>query len=406
MNIFSKIFNRPAPEPKTERVEMMGSNTRFTAWSGDAYSNDIYRGAVDAVARNAGKLKPSHVVTYRGNERFPGDSRLNRILQVQPNPYMNAYDLLYKLVTHYYLYNNAFAFINRDDRGEITGIFPIRATSADFLADPIGNLYCEFSFMNGKKHLLPYSDIIHIKRNFNDNDLLGDDNSAINAALELAHTQNQGLVTGIKTGVTIRGLLTFKNILNEEILKEKRDAFMADYMQLENSGGVAAVDNSVEYVPIENKPYVIDSELVKATRDKIYNYLGVTEPIVSSSYNEDQWAAFYESTIEPIALQLSLEFTRKIFTEREQAFGNSILFESGRLQFTSNQSKVELLKEIMPMGLLTVNQALEILNLPSVENGDRRIQSLNYVDQALAADYQLNSKTNPVKTPKEDGEPE
>lgn len=406
MNIFSKIFNRPAPEPKTERVEMMGSNTRFTAWSGDAYSNDIYRGAVDAVARNAGKLKPSHVVTYSGNERFPGDSRLNRILQVQPNPYMNAYDLLYKLVTHYYLYNNAFAFINRDDRGEITGIFPIRATSADFLADPIGNLYCEFSFMNGKKHLLPYSDIIHIKRNFNDNDLLGDDNSAINAALELAHTQNQGLVTGIKTGVTIRGLLTFKNILNEEILKEKRDAFMADYMQLENSGGVAAVDNSVEYVPIENKPYVIDSELVKATRDKIYNYLGVTEPIVSSSYNEDQWAAFYESTIEPIALQLSLEFTRKIFTEREQAFGNSILFESGRLQFTSNQSKVELLKEIMPMGLLTVNQALEILNLPSVENGDRRIQSLNYVDQALAADYQLNSKTTPVKTPKEDGEPE
>lgn len=406
MNIFSKIFNRPAPEPKTERVEMMGSNTRFTAWSGDAYSNDIYRGAVDAVARNAGKLKPSHVVTYSGNERFPGDSRLNRILQVQPNPYMNAYDLLYKLVTHYYLYNNAFAFINRDDRGEITGIFPIRATSADFLADPIGNLYCEFSFMNGKKHLLPYSDIIHIKRNFNDNDLLGDDNSAINAALELAHTQNQGLVTGIKTGVTIRGLLTFKNILNEEILKEKRDAFMADYMQLENSGGVAAVDNSVEYTPIENKPYIIDGELVTATRDKIYNYLGLTEAIVNSSYNEDQWAAFYESTIEPIALQLSLEFTRKIFTEREQAFGNSILFESGRLQFTSNQSKVELLKEIMPMGLLTVNQALEILNLPSVENGDRRIQSLNYVDQALAADYQLNNKTNPVKTPKEDGEPE
>lgn len=37
----------------------------------------------------------------------------------------------------------------------------------------------------------------------------------------------------------------------------------------------------------------------------------------------------------------------------------------------------------------TVNQALEILNLPSVENGDRRIQSLNYVDADKAEEYQL-----------------
>ena len=43
----------------------------------------------------------------------------------------------------------------------------------------------------------------------------------------------------------------------------------------------------------------------------------------------------------------------------------------------------------MPMGLLTVNQALEILNLPSVPDGDRRIQSLNYVDADKAEEYQL-----------------
>ena len=40
------------------------------------------------------------------------------------------------------------------------------------------------------------------------------------------------------------------------------------------------------------------------------------------------------------------------------------------------------------MGLLTVNQALEILNLPSVADGDRRIQALNMIDQTQAAQYQ------------------
>jgi len=43
----------------------------------------------------------------------------------------------------------------------------------------------------------------------------------------------------------------------------------------------------------------------------------------------------------------------------------------------------------MPYGLLTVNQALEILNLPSVEDGDKRLQTLNVVDAAQANKYQL-----------------
>ena len=128
---------------------------------------------------------------------------------------------------------------------------------------------------------------------------------------------------------------------------------------------------------------------MQAVKNKIYNYLGISEAIVNSSYNEDQWAAFYESTIEPLALQLSLEFTRKLFNDRERAFGNSVLFESGRLQFSSNATKVNLIRELMPMGLLTVNQALEILNLSSVPEGDRRIQSLNYVDADKAEEYQL-----------------
>ena len=43
----------------------------------------------------------------------------------------------------------------------------------------------------------------------------------------------------------------------------------------------------------------------------------------------------------------------------------------------------------MPLGLLTVNQALEILNLPGVEDGDKRLQTLNVVDAAKANKYQL-----------------
>ena len=110
ISIFQRIFGKAKPpESSIARAEIIGGGNSFAAWSGDAYSNDIYRSAVDAIARNAAKMKGSHIIKYRNHERAEGDCRINRILQIEPNPYMSAFDMLYKLITHYYLYNNAFA---------------------------------------------------------------------------------------------------------------------------------------------------------------------------------------------------------------------------------------------------------------------------------------------------------
>ena len=179
-------------------------------------------------------------------------------------------------------------------------------------------------------------------------------------------------------------------------LKEEKEAFINDYLQISNDGGVVAVDQKMSYIPIENKPVILTAEQTKSVQMKIYDYLGITESIVNSSYTEDEFSAFYESTVEPFAVALSMEFTAKVFNDREQAYGNSILFESGRLQFSSNRTKVELIKELMPLRLLTVNQALEILNMPGVENGDIYIQTLNVVDASRANAYQLG-KVAPVQ---------
>lgn len=388
MGLLDKILKK---RDVIQKIQVINEQTAsFTRCSGDAYSNDLYRGAVDAIARNIGKLKGSHVIKYADHDKIEGDCKLNRLLQVRPNPYMSAYDLLYKLATHYYLYNNAFAFLERDNRGELAGVYPVTCTSVQMLNDNRNNLYCCFLFKSGKQTILPYRDIIHLRRNFNSDDLLGDDNSALYPALELAHTQNEGIISGIKSGANIRGILKYTQIMSPEKLKEEKEAFISDYLQISNDGGIVAIDQKAEYTPIESKPVILTADQTQEVKNKIYDYLGVTEKIVNSSYTEDEFAAFYESTIEPFAVALSMEFTAKVFTDREQAFGNSIMFESGRLQFTSNATKVNLIKEIMPMGLLSINQALEILNLPSIEGGEKRLQTLNVVDADRAIEYQLS----------------
>ena len=370
---------------------MNGGPAIFTQFSGNAYESDIYRSAVDSIARNVAKLKPVHVVTIDRN-RKDGDNYLNRILQVRPNQYMTAYDMFYKIVTHYYLYNNAFAYLQKDENGKLTGIYPLSPVNMEYLTDLTGELYCRFFFAGDKQVTLPFRDVFTIRRFYNSNDLLGDKNTAILNTLDLAHTQNEGISNSIKSSATIKGLLKYNQILSPENLKKEKEEFIKDYLSISNNGGIAALDSKMDYVPLEIKGVSIDNEQMSAVKQKIYDYLGVSEKIINSTYNEDEWSAFYESVVEAIGLQISLELTDKIFTPREQAFGNSIIMEANRLQFASNATKTNMLKELMPLGLFTVNQALEILNLPSVEDGDRRVQTLNVANTKIVDEYQMNKK--------------
>lgn len=386
MGILDRFFNKSIRVSNSKLITE--PTATFSSYNGDAYANDVYREAVDAIARNAGKLKGSHVIKYADHNKVDGDCKLNRLLQVRPNPYMSAYDLIYKLVTHLFLYNNSFAYLDRDNRGNLAGIYPITANNVNILSDVNNKLFCCFTLKSGKQVMLPYSDIIHLRRYFNDDDVLGADNTAIIPGLELAQTQNDGIINGIKAGASIRGILTFDQIMSPTKLKEEKEAFIKDYLSMENGTGLVATDSKMSYTPIENKPVILNADQAKEVKTKIYDYLGITEPIVNSSYTEDQYSAFYESTLEPIATALSQEFTAKLFNDREQAYGNSVLFESGRLQFTSNKTKVNLIAQLVPYGLLTINQALEILNLPAVEDGDRRLQALNMIDAKQALEYQ------------------
>ena len=370
---------------------MNGGPAIFTQFSGNAYESDIYRSAVDSIARNVAKLKPVHVVTIERN-RKDGDNSLNRILQVRPNPYMTSYDMIYKIVTHYYLYNNAFAYLQKDENGKLTGIYPLSSVSMEYLTDLTGELYCRFFFAGDKQVTLPFRDVFTIRRFYNSNDLLGDTNTAILNTLDLAHTQNEGIANSIKSSATIKGLLKYNQILSPENLRKEKEEFIKDYLSISNNGGVVALDSKMDYVPLEIKGVVIDNGQISAIKQKIYDYLGISENIVNSTYNENEWSAFYESVVETLGLQIALELTEKIFTKREQAFGNSIIMEANRLQFASNETKVKMLKELVPLGLFTINQALEILNLPSVEDGERRVQTLNVANIKIVDEYQMNKK--------------
>lgn len=383
-------------EGQQRNYEMLnGGFTSFSSFTGDAYSNDIYRSAVDAIARHVAKLSGKHVIdNAKSEDKF---SKLNRILKDRPNPYMSAYDFQYKIATQYFLYNNAFILIQKDNRGNLSGLYPLSPTSVEYVVDGTNELYIKCLFKDGNIVHFHIDEIAVLRRHFNSNELLGDSNDAIMSALELAHTQNEGMREAIKNSAQIRGIVKYTQALSPSKLKEAKEEFMNNYLTMANNGGVIPVDTSMEYQPLNVSDVQIDTSQVDAVKHKIYDYLGINESIVNGSYNEESWQAFFESIVEPFSIQLASELTEKIFSEREKAFANRIIYESSRLQYASNKSKTNVIKELLPLGVLTINQALDLLNLPRVQDGDERLQSLNYIEKTLAKNYQMNNegdKTN------------
>lgn len=393
-SLIDRFFGRrrPAPRGGLTRLQMMsGSSATFVPFSGNAYDSDYVRGAIDAIARNGAKLKAKHIRRVDGRMVPPVDS-LDRLLQTRPNQYMNAYAFYYKVITHRYLHNNAFVFIDRGPSGLVNGLYPVSCSSAEFLEIPSGEIFVRFTFTGGRQVILPYADIIHLRRFYNSQDLLGEQSQAFTTKLALINTIDQGVANAIQTTANFKGLLKVNAMLKPSDLKKVKDDFVAEYLSIENSSGVAALDNRAEYVELKHDPKTVDDKQLNYFKQAIYDYFGVSEGIVQSKYNEDEWNAFYEGTLESMAVEMSTEFTSKLFSGRSQGYGNEVIFEANRLQYASNKTKIQLIKEAGPLGILTVNEAREVFNLAPVEGGDKRLQTLNVINADKADKYQTGEE--------------
>lgn len=397
-SLFEMIFGakkQPAPQENPQLLQLMnGFTPHFTDPSANAFEYAVARTAVDAIARNGAKLKPKHVRRVNG-QIVNVNSPLDYLLSVRPNANMDAYSFYYKMISQLQYKNNAFAFWDTDASGNVKAIYPIDFSRLELLEHK-NQIYVQFHFLGGDKLTLPYSEVIHLRRFFYSHEMYGDTNGeALQKMLDLIHTTDEGIINAIKSSAYLRGLLSFNNILSDADMKKSREKFVNEFMDLTKKGGIAALDARATYTDLKAEPKMITHDQMSLIESKVYKYFSVSDPIVKSEYNEEQWNSFYESVIEPLAIQMSLEFTSKLFSGREKSFGNEIIFESNRLQYASNKTKIEVVQMLMDRGMMSVNQGLEVFNLPPIEGGDKFIMSLNFVDKDIANQYQLGKTDAP-----------
>lgn len=397
-NLIDTIFNvKPTQidSNKYTNAQLINSYTNFiTNYNAEIYNDLAVRSCVDTIARHVAKLKPVHII-QDDNGRNTQKSAINNLLANRPNIYMSTSDFLYKVASQLLYYGNAFVYIQKDNKQNINGFYPIDFTSCE-LKEYDNNLYLKFNFNNAKNIVIPYTDIIHIRRNYSTHDLLGQD--AYKPLLETLTNlskSRQSISNKVENGGKISGILKLSGMVSQSEWKTKAELF-ADWFKssTSKSGGVATIDSTADFIPISTKAESAEEAQLKYLQSEVYSYFGINEAIVNGSYNETEWQAFYESIIEGIKIQLSQEFTAKVFTEKEKEYGNIIDFNSNRLTYASTTNKVNMVKELGALGLLTTNEARELFDLPPVEDGDKRLVSLNYINADKADEYQLKGKDN------------
>jgi hypothetical protein len=399
VGLFDKLFPKQAQEKVVDGYfkTLNAYTPAFSTYSGGIYEMELTRAAIHSFASLCSKLKPEIQGSAYKN--------LERTLQFKPNPFMDTSKFIYRLATILSVNTTAFILpLYAEDYETIVGYYPLLPQSTE-IVDVRGEPWLRYSFPNGQKAALELNRVGILTNYQYKDDFFGDGNSALMPTLQLLDIQKQGIEEGIKQSAMLRFMAKLGQTLRPDDIKKERDRFSSDNLSSDNTSGVMMFDAKYSEVKqIDSKPFIVDAEQMKLIQNNVYNYFGVNENILQNSYNEDQWNAFYEGKVEPFSIQLSLVMSNMTFTPNELAFGNQIIFTANRMQYASNNTKLQVSTQLFDRGILTTNQVMDIWNMAPVEDGDKRYirreyTEVNNLDYAMGGGNNANNEKSGIQEP-------
>lgn len=405
MEWFDKLFRR---EPKKTKFAptMNGFLPIYSQFGTNIYASDVVQQALKCIVDEMKKLNPTHV-RYIGSDPTPIKGSVQDVLN-QPNELMTTSEFLEKTIWLLLMNYNVFIIPTYytwiDDktgaeRRYYESLYPIKPTQVDFIEDASGRLFVKFWFWNGETTTLPYDDVIHIKYNYSVNEYMGGnmlgqpDHEALLKTLELNGQLLQGIAKAMNASYAINGVVKYNTMLDDG----KTEAALKELERklINSESGFLPLDIKADFTPLERRTQIVDEATLKFVDEKILRNWGVPLPILTGDYTKAQYNAFYQKTLEPLIIAISQALTKKLFTERERAFGNKVELYPKELIFMTVEQTLEMIKELSPTGALFENEKRVALGLrPLPQLAGKRYMSLNWIDANNASQYQVGKDDN------------
>lgn len=367
--LFSKIKARR--ELRSYFKMLDGYAPVFNTFDGGVYEMELTRSCIHAFANHASKLQPN----VEGSDA----RKLRDLLNRRPNPFMTGAQFLYKAATIYEAQNTVFIMPIIDAHDKTVGYYPANPTMIE-IVDYNGQPFVRVTFQSGEKAAVELNRVGIVSKYLYRNDIMGENNGALNPTLQLLHMQNQGIAEGIKNSASFRFMANINNFSKAEDLAEARRDFVEKNLGPDAGGLALFPHNYTNVKQIISSPRVVDPEQMRIIQERVFNYFGTNTEILQNKAVGDTWSAFYEGKIEPFAIQLSQAMTCMTYTPLELGHGNAIVWSANRLQYMTNTDKLQVSSQMFDRGVLSLNDIMDIWNLPHVENGEKRYIRKEYTE--------------------------
>jgi hypothetical protein len=279
------------------------------------------------------------------------------------------------------IHNTAFIVPVVDDDLNVTGYYPVLPERCEII-DYKGEPWLRYKFSHGDTAAIELRKCAILTKHQYRDDFFGERNNALDETMKLIHIQNEGIEEAVKNSATYRFYAKVNNFTKPEDLANERKRFSAENLTKDaEGGGILLFPNTYgEIHQIDQKTWTVDADQMKLIRENVFDYFGVNDEILRNSAKSDLLDGFFNGAIEPFAIQFSERMTMAIYSERERQAGNELLANANRLQYMTASEKVALAQQMLDRGVMSINEARELLNYAPVEGGDLRTIRGEYKD--------------------------
>ena len=371
--------------------------------SENIYQSDAVLNPIDRIASEVSKAKIRSIVERNSQIKIQDDD-ISRLFAYHPNPLQTTADFLNCLVWMRMKYANVFIYPQFTWVTDTTGqrhkkfdaFWILKPIDFELGTDESGNVWeIKFILTDGEEYILPYEDIIHLKWRRGTNLFKGGGDdfgfpevTDVTKSVNALNSTIEGLPKAIASSLQIKGVYNIKSLMERARLDEARSNFESHI--LSSNLGMVVTDLGGDFTPVNMQSPVIPEGLTKFMKQAVTQRFGVSEEILNGNYSADQYDAFFKLCIDPFMTDFEQEMTAKCFTKREKEIGHKVRGYFNTLRYMSVAQKQEMAKIAFNTALMDINGVLDMFGLDPIEGGERRLQSLNYVNAQTIDQYQAD----------------
>ena len=306
---------------------------------------------------------------------------LTNVLGQQVNPDLTAFMFFELMVSHACLYGNAYAIIERNARGQVTGLAPIEPAYVQVNLTESGRVAYRIT-SNNTDVALPSEDILHI-RGLGPNGLKGYSPVALaREAIGLGLASERYGAAYFGNAAMPSGVLSVPGKLSDEAFNNLRQSWENLHRGASNSARVALLEGGIEFKPLSLPPN--ESQFLQTRKFQtleIARMYRVPPTLLAELDGSSSYGSIYElnrgfvtHTLTPWARRIENELESKLLPNADY----KITFHFEEMLRGDLESRFRAYQLARQAGFLSINDIRRAEQLdPIGENGDDYLSPLN-----------------------------